>query len=338
MKVYLSKAIRIKGKEWSIACDSTNSKYYPLVFYSHAHSDHIPRKLPSTDIISSSATRSLLKNFTSNFTDGEFFEDYKIGETTFKQKSAGHIIGSTALKIESDEGNLIYTGDVSIRDKGFIEPFKPEKCDTLIIDTTFGSSEYEFPEYKTIIKETQDSIVENLNNNTPVVLMGYALGKAQMLYHAFSHLSDTVILHGANHRINSLLKSEGIEGTVDGISYQDAKEKGIIENQRNWILFAPLKSGRNEFYSYLRNKVGAVLYAFSGWCISSNYKYRMDVDYSIPISDHADFSELLEICELCKPDKIFTIYGSNVKFAAELRKRGFNAIPLSKQTLLESYF
>ncbi|MCK5303989.1 MAG: hypothetical protein KAJ72_01995, partial [Candidatus Heimdallarchaeota archaeon] len=222
MRVYLSKAIRIKGKDWSIACDSTNSKYYPLVFYSHAHSDHVPRKLPVTDIISSPETKSLLKNFTSNFPDGRFYEDYKIGETSFKQHSAGHIIGSTALKIESNEGTLIYTGDVSIRNKGFIEPFKPEKCDTLIIESTFGLSQYEFPEYDQVIKETQDSIAENLDNNTPVVLMGYALGKAQMLYHAFSHLSENIILHGAHYKINSLFKSEGIETIVDCISYQQA--------------------------------------------------------------------------------------------------------------------
>ncbi|MHA1551200.1 MAG: hypothetical protein ACTSUP_10215 [Candidatus Heimdallarchaeaceae archaeon] len=338
MRVYLSKAIRIKGKEWSIACDSTNSKYYPLVFYSHAHSDHVPRKLPATDIISSPETKSLLKNFTSNFPDGRFYENYKIGETSFKQHSAGHIIGSTALKIESTEGTLIYTGDVSIRKKGFIEPFKPEKCDTLIIESTFGLSQYEFPKYDQVIKETQDSIAENLDNNTPVVLMGYALGKAQMLYHAFSHLSENIILHGANYKINSLLKSEGIDAVVDCISYQQAKEKGLMEKERNWILFAPLKSGRDDFYSYLKNKFGAVLYAFSGWCISSNYKYRMNVDYSVPISDHADFSELIEICESCNPDRIYTIYGSNLAFAAELRRRGFNANPLSKQTLLDSYF
>ncbi len=338
MRVYLSKAIRIKGKEWSIACDSTNSKFYPLVFYSHAHSDHVPRKLPATDIISSSETKSLLKNFTSNFSEGRFYDDYKIGETSFKQHSAGHIIGSTALKIESNEGTLIYTGDVSIRKKGFIEPFKPEKCDTLIIESTFGLSQYEFPEYDQVIKETQDSIAQNLDNNTPVVLMGYALGKAQMLYHAFSHLSENIILHGANYKINSLLKSEGIDAVVDCISYQQAKEKGLMEKEKNWILFAPLKSGRDDFYSYLKNKFGAVLYAFSGWCISSNYKYRMNVDYSIPISDHADFSELIEICESCNPDRIYTIYGSNIAFAAELRRRGFNANPLSKQTLLDSFF
>ena len=168
--------------------------------------------------------------------------------------------------------------------------------------------------------------------------MGYALGKAQMLYHAFSDLSENIILHGANYKVNELLKAENIEGSIDCISYQTAKENEFLDKEGNWILYAPLKSGRDQFNSYLKQKYGAVLYAFSGWCISSNYKYRMAVDYSIPISDHADFSELKDICKACNPDHIFTIYGSNVKFAAELRKLGYNATPLSKQTILDSFF
>ena len=338
MKVYLSNIICVEGKDWKIVCDSTNSKFYPLIFYSHAHSDHIPRKIPSTEIITSSITEMLIKHFASSFEEATFFQEYSLNGTSFAQKSSGHIVGSTALVINSSEGKLVYTGDVSIRDKGFLEPFKPEKCDTLIIESTFGSPEYEFPNYSQIISETKEEIRKYLEDDIPVVLMGYPLGKAQMLYHAFSDLTDLNIMHESNFTINNLLLSRNIKGSIPAISYQNAEEDKILEEKKNWILYAPLRSGRNEFNMYIRSKYGAKLFAFSGWCISSNYKFRMDVDHGIPISDHADFSELIEICEKCNPDSIYTIYGSNIKFAAELQKRGFNAYPLSKQTILESYF
>ncbi len=338
MRVYKSKAIQIKGKDWKIACDTTNSKYFPLVFYSHAHSDHIPRRLPKTDIITSKTTQLLLKNFTSNYDDPTYHQEYSFSDITIKQKSSGHIVGSTALFLESDEGKLIYTGDVSIREKGFLEPFKPEKCDKLIVESTFGSPQYVFPEYDETIKEAREQISRYLEDGIPVVLMGYALGKAQMLYHAFSNLSETIIMHGSNYKINSLLLEEKIKGSIPAIAYEVAKETNLLEKKQNWILYTPLKSGRDAFISHLKEKHGAKLFAFSGWCLSSSYKFRMAVDHGIPISDHADFNELIEICEECNPDQIYTIYGDNVRFAAELRKLDFNAYPLSKQTLLESYF
>lgn len=338
MRIYRSKATQVKGKNWKIACDSTNSSYYPLVFYSHAHSDHIPRRLPKTDIITSRITQILLKHLTSNFEDPTYHETYSADELVIKQISSGHIVGSTAMILDSDEGKLIYTGDVSIREKGFLEPFKPEKCDKLIVESTFGSPEYIFPEYNEIIKETREQISNYLENNIPVVLMGYALGKAQMLYHAFSDLSETIVMHGANYKINSLLLEENVGGSIPATAYEEAKETELLEKSNNWILYTPLKSGRDAFFSHLKQKYGVKLFAFSGWCISPNYKFRMAVDHGTTISDHADFKELIEICNKCDPDQIYTIYGDNVRFAAELRKLGFNASPLSKQTLLESYF
>ena len=338
MKVYRSDATRIETNDWKIVCDSTNSKYHPLVFYSHAHSDHIPKKLPQTDVISSHETKMLLKNIVSNYSEANFHDTYSIGNTEFIQKSSGHIIGSTALHINSDEGKLIYTGDVSIRNKGFIEPFKPEKCDTLIIESTFGSPEYIFPSYDEEIKRTKELITEYLENGIPVVLMGYALGKAQMLYHAFSKLSENTILHGSNFRINSILQKEQLENSIEAISYQEAKAINLLEEKNDWIFFTPLKTGRDPFFAFLKNKYNAKLFAFSGWCLSPNYKFRMAVDHAITISDHADYSELLEICKISDPKQIFTVYGHCERFAGELRREGYTSVPLSKQTILDSYF
>jgi putative mRNA 3-end processing factor len=338
MKVFLSKAIRVNGKNWKLACDSTNSQYYPLVFYSHAHSDHIPRRIPKTDIIISPTTKVLLRNFVRNFEEGNFYETYSIDDAEFKQKSSGHIVGSTALIIESSEGKLVYTGDVSSRDKGFLEPFSPEKCDILIIESTFGSPDYIFPKYDDVIKQAQEQISDYLENNIPVVLMGYALGKAQMLYNAFSHLSENIIMHGSNFKINSLLLDEKVKGAIPAQAYLEAKESKFLDQKNEWILYAPLKSGRDFFFSYLKKKYDVKLFAFTGWAISDNYNYRMSVDHSYPISDHADYTELMDICKKSNPDQIYTIYGYTTRFAAELRRQGFNAIPLSKQTILDSFF
>ncbi|MHA1401950.1 MAG: hypothetical protein ACTSQE_16485, partial [Candidatus Heimdallarchaeaceae archaeon] len=146
------------------------------------------------------------------------------------------------------------------------------------------------------------------------------------------------VTHGANYRINSVIETVDPSVAVKCFSYQYAKENEILDSRKDWILFAPLKSGRNEFNAYLKRKYDAKLFAFSGWCQDSSYKYRMSVDHGIVISDHPDFQELLTICEASNPDIIYTIYGSNIEFAGELRRRGFDALPLSSQSTLDSFF
>ncbi len=339
MKVYTSSGIYIKNDKLSIACDITRSKKVPLLFISHAHSDHIARHILSPEIICSPITAALLQCLSTVSPETTFYEKIELpNDIHLTQAPAGHIIGSTALKILTPTTKLIYTGDVSIRKKGYIEPFSPEKCDTLILDTTFGSPQYIFPPLENELKMAREQIKKDLEDGTPVVLMGYALGKSQILYHHYADLSDICILQGSNYKINSVLCKCENSCFIDGISYQEAKEKKILEKNKNWIFFGPLKSGRNQLYAKLKRNYGAKLYAFSGWARNSGYKYRMAVDHSYIISDHADYNELLDICFSSSPEKIYTIYGAKEEFAGILCRKGFNATPLSKQKTLDTFF
>jgi putative mRNA 3-end processing factor len=51
----------------------------------------------------------------------------------------------------------------------------------------------------------------------------------------------------------------------------------------------------------------------------------MGLDYAIPISDHCDFNELLDIVRYCNPDKVYTIHGFADYFAMTLRSMGYEA-------------
>ena len=51
----------------------------------------------------------------------------------------------------------------------------------------------------------------------------------------------------------------------------------------------------------------------------------MDLDYTMPMSDHCDFPELVKVVRACNPKKIYTFHGFSDEFAASLRKIGFDA-------------
>jgi Cft2 family RNA processing exonuclease len=69
--------------------------------------------------------------------------------------------------------------------------------------------------------------------------------------------------------------------------------------------------------------------------VLKNAQYRYGVDHALPLSDHADFDELLELVERVHPKKIYTHHGYRA-FADILRDRGHDAEPAEpdKQLML----
>ncbi len=82
----------------------------------------------------------------------------------------------------------------------------------------------------------------------------------------------------------------------------------------------------------IRNKRVAMI---SGWAVDPNAVYRYQVDAAFPLSDHADYTDLLRYVELVQPQRVLTLHGFAAEFAADLRERGIDAWALSEQNQLE---
>ena len=75
----------------------------------------------------------------------------------------------------------------------------------------------------------------------------------------------------------------------------------------------------------------------TGWAMDKGNRYFNGVDQVIPLSDHADFSELSEYVKRAQPKKIYTVHGF-AEFVESLREKGFDAEPLKRSTNTESTF
>ena len=62
----------------------------------------------------------------------------------------------------------------------------------------------------------------------------------------------------------------------------------------------------------------------SGWALRPGAIYSYGVDHALPLSDHADFDELLELIDRVSPRKIYTHHGFK-SFAERLRMMGLDA-------------
>ncbi len=64
--------------------------------------------------------------------------------------------------------------------------------------------------------------------------------------------------------------------------------------------------------------------------IKKNSTFGRRTDYSIPMSDHCDFNELVDLVVQSGAEKVYTIHGFVDEFAEHLKTMGITAQPLIK--------
>ena len=299
--------------------DPKNADQTGINFVSHAHSDHLPTKNGGT--ILASVETSEIANLR-----GFKMQNHVEHLSDFSLLDSGHILGAKGLLFDE----IFYTGDICTRNRGFLTGAKVPKCKILITECTFGLPEFVFPNTSDIQKQVNELISELYGKGIPVILMGYQLGKAQTITQLFGHWGP-LYLHDTVKAMNNLHKKFGVS-LNDGIGHSEAEKLGLLK-KKPWIMVAPMMSSKNKFVHEMKSKYGAVTIGFSGWAQSTNFSFGRRTDYSIPLSDHCDFNELVDMVIQSGAERVYTIHGFVEEFASHLRKIGINAQPLVENSL-----
>ena len=85
----------------------------------------------------------------------------------------------------------------------------------------------------------------------------------------------------------------------------------------------------------IKNRKACPTALLSGWGIEASAPYRRKVDQVIPLSDHADYPDLIEFVGRVAPQKIYTTHGYHQAFAASLRRMSYDAWSLKGDDQLE---
>ncbi|MGH9979162.1 MAG: MBL fold metallo-hydrolase RNA specificity domain-containing protein [Nitrososphaeraceae archaeon] len=344
-------AVQVGDK--SISLDPKRQYNSDFTFVSHAHTDHLALRRKknnySRKILASQATAVLANS------RGHDLETPVDTPAEYNLVDTGHILGSRGFLIPDE---FFYTGDISIRERAFLKGIRPPKAKNLVLESTFARPEYVFPSLEECIHETNELISKMYNRGIPLILMGYPLGKAQLLTEFFRHW-DPLIVHESVHEMNSIYGRLGIP-LKEGITVSQARKRGIFRRGVPWIMISPFMSKGAELIRNMKSCCSAVTVGFTGWATRARFRQVMGLDYAIPISDHCDFNELLDIVRYCNPEKVYTIHGFADYFATTLRTMGYEAkallridsrrregegmkqikkIPVSKnQSLIDSFF
>src|SRR5438270_141161 len=237
---------------------------------------------------------------------------------------AGHIFGSAQCFLFAGNETLLYTGDFKLRPGRSAEPAEWRKADTLIMETTFGLSRYRFPPTEQVVDQIVSFCRETIEAGEVPVLLGYSLGKAQEILCSLDGAGLTPMLHGSVYRMTRIYEQFG-QSFCKYVRYKANDVAGKV-------LICPPSANRSQMLEKIARRRVAMI---SGWAVDPNAVYRYGVDAAFPLSDHADYDDLIRYVELVQPRRVFTLHGFAAEFASDLRARGIEAWALNQENQLE---
>lgn len=290
----------------------------PVRIVTHAHYDHLNGLKTSLkeceEVIMTPTTKKML---TSLYGDKfgrlgdantlEVGESKKFDGEKLTFHKASHIPGSVQVLVETGEDDrALYTGDFKLSGTPVIN------TDLLIIEATYGRPS-QIRVFQNRIEQIFKNFVEKKLKEGPVNILGY---------------------HGKLQEALQILRKEGVENPAimpeeiygatkaceikDSIMGEFYSEREIDEENlsRNHIGLYHMNQDR-EF------RDGGTNIRLSGWIFDSPIKRRKD-GYTIGLSDHCDFSRLLEYVRESNPRYVITDGTNNANgesLAREIRKK-----------------
>ena len=298
-----------------------NNHSYPSIFITHAHFDH-SRGLSFTEPekISTEETKEIAAAY-------ERVADHwkplpvggrvKIDDLEVVSHNAGHVLGSALYEAVTPEGNVVYTGDLQFRDSFTMKAAEPIPCDVLVIETTFGAPSFSFPERETVAGNMTQWAKETIESGKVPTFKADSLGNAQEITKAFNMLSELpVTVHWRIAQINEIYNDSGQD-----LEFLDARteEASEVTSSGECVFVAPKNINLT---SHPELEPALV----SGWAVWAKQEAN-----AFALSDHADFDQLMEFVESCKPRTVFTCFGGqrDTIFANQVQKElGIEARPL----------
>lgn len=302
--------------------------HFPVArsFVSHAHFDHLAAH---AEVLCSEGTARLMQARMPSVRQHHVLAfgqtEALTPEATVTLHPAGHIFGSAQCLIEHpDHGKLLYTGDFKLRPGRSAERCATPHADVLIMETTYGRPHYLLPPTEKVLADIARFCASTLDDGDTPVLFGYSLGKSQELLSGLADARLPVMLHPQTHRLTQIYEELGV--TFPPFRPFDA------EALAGHVVICPPQTGQSPFLRKIPRRRTATI---TGWALDPGTTYRSQCDAAFPLSDHADFADLLRFVELVRPARVLTLHGFASDFARTLRARGVEAWAINEDNQLE---
>jgi putative mRNA 3-end processing factor len=226
---------------------------------------------------------------------------------------AGHIPGSSQIRLEYKGQVAVVSGDYKVESDGLSTPFEPVKCHEFVSECTFGLPIYKWETQQEIFRQVNSWWRENASEGRNSVLFAYSLGKAQRILQNLDQSIGDVFVHGAVWNTNQALISNGIDlWDVPKVTQDTPKSafKGAL------IIAPPSAMGTPWMKRFSPYRTGIC----SGWMSVRGTRRRRAADRGFVLSDHADWEGLIQAIEATEAEKVYLTHGNTAAFGKYLQE------------------
>ena len=312
----------LKFTEKGIFCESAKVYLDPWkpvdkAIISHGHADHSRwgHKKYITHHNNIPIIEHRLGNI--NVSGKNWGESFTINGVTFSLHPAGHIVGSSQIRVEHKGEIWVFSGDYKIENDQLATPFEPVKCHTFITECTFGLPAFKWRPQNEVVNDINAWWAHNKSNGLTSVLFGYSLGKAQRLLKHLDPSIGKIYTHGAVENMTQVLRNL-VDLPPTELITKDTKKEALLGNM---VLAPPSAHGS----TWIRKMVPYVTASASGWMTFRGARRRRAIDKGFVLSDHCDWRGLLEAIESTGAEKVICTHGYTDIFSRFLREQGYDA-------------
>jgi putative mRNA 3-end processing factor len=248
----------------------------------------------------------------------EYGETVALNGTTVSLHPAGHILGSSQVRIEHGGEVWVVSGDYKTDPDPTCTPFEPIRCHTFVTESTFGLPIYRWPRQAEVFTEINAWWRANAAAGKTSLLLGYALGKAQRLLAGLDPGIGPILTHGAVERMTSVYRQGGIE--LPPTRYAGAA--GSRADATGAIVIAPPYAEASAWSRRFGNHSTGFA---SGWMAVRGARRRRSLDRGFTLSDHVDWTSLLAAIEASGAGEVWVTHGYTGTVVRWLTERGIEA-------------
>ncbi|MEO1993005.1 MAG: ligase-associated DNA damage response exonuclease [Pirellulales bacterium] len=235
---------------------------------------------------------------------------------------AGHVLGSAQVRVTSAGQTWVVTGDYKLDHDDTCHAFDPVRCDVFVTESTFGLPVYTWPDPSVVAAEINSWWKTNQDAGKTSVIFAYALGKAQRIAALLDPSLGQIIAHGAVMKMIEQYRASGIRlPSIDRVP-PGARRMG---NGKAMVLAPPSAAGSRWLRIFGETEEAMA----SGWMLLRGIRRRRGFDRGFVISDHADFSGLIQAVDATGAKRVLVTHGFADPLARFLRERGLDADTLA---------
>jgi putative mRNA 3-end processing factor len=234
---------------------------------------------------------------------------------------AGHILGSAQVVMDWNGQRAVVSGDYKRAADPTCEAFEVVPCDVFVTEATFALPVFHHEPAEREAARLLESI--RANPERTHLLGVYSLGKCQRMIKLLrlAGYDETIYLHGALVGVTALYESLGV--ALGPVSHVADTAKGDLAGA---LVMGPPSAVTDRWSRRFADPVTAFA---SGWMRVKGRVRQRGVELPLIVSDHADWTELLDTIAETGAEDICVTHGRDDALVYQLDKMGRKARALS---------